>query len=140
LSTPGVNRHMEIALSGVHADDADMYPIIAPLELRAGIVLFSPSNLFYTYGSLMDGVAGFAVHHTMDSNIGFRMREPASVFSAELVAIHMAMDHIENEKALDLNQQYELDKGNGITRNLAASRSCTSVNKNVGNWHEVAVM
>jgi hypothetical protein len=28
LSTPEVNRHMEIALSGVHAD---MYPIIAPL-------------------------------------------------------------------------------------------------------------
>jgi hypothetical protein len=38
-----VNRLMEIALSGVHAD---MYPIIAPLELRTGIGLFSPSNLF----------------------------------------------------------------------------------------------
>jgi hypothetical protein len=88
----------------------------------------------------MDGVTGFAVHHTMDSNIGFRMREPASVFTAEFAAIRMAMDHIENEKVLDLNRQYELDKGNGITRNLAASRSCTSVNKNVGNWHEVAVM
>jgi hypothetical protein len=48
LSTPKVNRHMEI--TGVHAD---MYPIIAPLELRAGIALLSPSILFYTDGSLM---------------------------------------------------------------------------------------
>jgi hypothetical protein len=42
-------------------------------------------------------VAGFAVHHTMDCNIGFRMRGPASVFTEELAAIRMAMDHIENE-------------------------------------------
>jgi hypothetical protein len=49
---------MEVALCGVHAD---MYPIVAPLELKVGIAMFSPSNLFYTDGSLMDGVAGFAV-------------------------------------------------------------------------------
>jgi hypothetical protein len=42
LSTPRVNRHMEVEVSGVHAD---MYPIVAPLELRAGIALFSPSNI-----------------------------------------------------------------------------------------------
>jgi hypothetical protein len=78
---------MEVVLSGVHAD---MYPIVAPLELRAGIALFSPSNSFYTDGSLMDGVAGFAVHHSIDCIIGFRMREPASVFTAELAAIRMA--------------------------------------------------
>jgi hypothetical protein len=47
LSTPKVNRHMEVALSGVHID---MYPIVAPLKLRMGIALFSPSNLFYTDG------------------------------------------------------------------------------------------
>jgi hypothetical protein len=45
----------------------------------------------------MDGVAGFVVHHSIDCNIGFQMREPASVFTAELVAIRMAIDHIENE-------------------------------------------
>jgi hypothetical protein len=33
----------------------------------------------------------------MDGYIGFQMREPASVFTAELVAIRMAIDHIENE-------------------------------------------
>jgi hypothetical protein len=45
----------------------------------------------------MDGVAGFAVHHSIDCNIGFRMREPTSVFTAELAAIRMAMDRIKNE-------------------------------------------
>jgi hypothetical protein len=94
LSTPRVNRHIKDALSGV---DADMYPIVAPLELRTGIALFSPSNLFYTDGSLMDGVAGFAVYHSTDCNIGFWMRRPTSVFTVELAAIRMAMDHIENE-------------------------------------------
>jgi ribonuclease HI len=45
----------------------------------------------------MDGVAGFAVHHSIDSNIGFQMRGPTTVFTAELAAIRMAMDHTENE-------------------------------------------
>jgi hypothetical protein len=94
LSTPRVNRHMEVAFSGVHAD---MYRIVTPLELWAGIALFSSSNLLYTNGSLMDGVAGFAVHHSIDCNIGLWMRGSASVFTAELAAIHMAMDQIENE-------------------------------------------
>jgi hypothetical protein len=62
--------------------------------------LFPLTNLFYTDGSLMDGVAGFAVHHSMDCNIGFRMRGPASVFTAELAAIRMAMDHIIENEAL----------------------------------------
>jgi hypothetical protein len=51
LSTPRVNRLLEVALSGVQAD---MYPVVAPLELRAGIALFFPSNLFYIDSSLMD--------------------------------------------------------------------------------------
>jgi hypothetical protein len=41
----------------------------------------------------MDGLAGFAVHHSMDCNIGFRMRGSTSVFTAELAA----MGHIKNE-------------------------------------------
>jgi ribonuclease HI len=73
------------------------FPVFTPLELRTGIALFSPSNLFYTDGSLMDGAAGFALHQSIHCNIGFRMRGPVSVFTAELPAIRMAMDHIENE-------------------------------------------
>jgi hypothetical protein len=88
LVTPKINRLMEVVLSGVHAD---MYPIVTPLELRAGIALFSPSNLFYTDESLMDGVAGFAVHHSLDCNIGFCMRRPASVFTVELAVILMGL-------------------------------------------------
>jgi hypothetical protein len=34
LSTPEVNRHMEVALSGVHAD---MYPIVAPARGQASV-------------------------------------------------------------------------------------------------------
>jgi hypothetical protein len=75
---------MEVALSGVHAD---MCPIVAPLESGAGIPLFSPSNL----------LAGFAVHHSINCNKGFRMRVPASLFTAELATLRMAMDHTENE-------------------------------------------
>jgi hypothetical protein len=78
---------MEFVNSGVHAN---MYPIVAPLELRANIALFSPSNLFFTDGSLMDGVAGFAVHHSIDCNVGFPMRGPANIFTVELAAIRMA--------------------------------------------------
>jgi hypothetical protein len=81
LSTSRVSRHMEVALFGVHAG---MYPIVAPLELRAGIALFSSSNL----------LAGLAVHHSIDCNIGFWMRGAASVFTAQLAAIRMVMDHI----------------------------------------------
>jgi hypothetical protein len=51
--------------------------------------------VFYTDGSLMDGVAGFAVNHSMDCNIGFRMRGPASVFTAVLAHVGIAG----NEKA-----------------------------------------
>jgi hypothetical protein len=43
-----------------------MYPIVAPLELRAGIALFSTSNLLYTDGLLRDGEAGLADHHSID--------------------------------------------------------------------------
>jgi hypothetical protein len=45
LSTPKVNRHMEVVLSSVQPD---MYPIVAPLELRAGFPLFTDgwSNWF----------------------------------------------------------------------------------------------
>jgi hypothetical protein len=39
-------------------------------------------------------VAGFAVQHSIGCNIGFRMKGPGSVFTAELAAIRMAMDHI----------------------------------------------
>jgi hypothetical protein len=86
-----------------------MYPVVAPLELRAGIALFL-------------SIDGFAVHHSIDCNIGFRMREPTSVFTAALAAIRLAMDHIGNEAL-----------GRHKKSRYIPIRSCTSVNKNVGN-------
>jgi hypothetical protein len=94
LSTPRVNRHIDVALFDVPADN---YPILAPLELTAGITLFSTSNLFYTDGLLIDGEAGFADHHSIDYNIGFQMRGTSECFTVELAAISMAKDHIINE-------------------------------------------
>jgi hypothetical protein len=82
LSTPRVNKHMEVPLSGVHAN---MYPIVAF------------HRIYLTLMELMDRVTGFAVHHPIDCNIRFRMRGPTSIFTAELAAIQMAIDHIENE-------------------------------------------
>jgi hypothetical protein len=70
----GLDLQPEVGYMRHELESCDMYPIVAPLELRAGIALLSPSNLFYTDGSLMDGV----------DNIGIRMRGPASVFTAEL--------------------------------------------------------
>jgi hypothetical protein len=135
-----VNRHIEVLISGVHAD---MYPIVAPLELRAAIALFSPSNLFYTDGSLVAGVAGFAVHHSIDCNIGFWIRRPVSVFTAELAAVRMGMEHIENEalgRYLILTDCMSSIKAMESRKSrYLPIRSCTSVNKNVGNWHEVPV-
>jgi hypothetical protein len=84
------------------------------------------------------GVASFAVHHSIDCNIGLRMRGPASVFTAELAAIRMAMDRIENEA---LGRYLILTDSMGSIRAMwnheksrcIPIRLCTSVNKNVGN-------
>jgi hypothetical protein len=45
----------------------------------------------------MDGISGFAIHHSIDCKIGFWIRGPASVFTAELAVIRIAMDHKGNE-------------------------------------------
>jgi hypothetical protein len=83
----GLDLQPEVGFMRHELESCDMYPIVAPLELRAGIALFSPSNLFYSDGSLMDGVTGFTVHHSIDCNIGFQMRGPASVFTVKLKAL-----------------------------------------------------
>jgi hypothetical protein len=86
----------------------------------------------------MDGVAGFAVHHTMDCNIRFWIRGPASVLTAELAAIRMAMDNTKNESM----GRYLI-----LTDSIMESRKISlhthpfvyECKQNVGNWYEVAV-
>jgi hypothetical protein len=85
LSTPRVNRHMVFT------------PICLQSLLHSDIERVLHCSLHRIYFTLMDGVAAFAVHHSIDCNIGFRMRGQASVFTAKLAAICMAMEHIENE-------------------------------------------
>jgi hypothetical protein len=78
----------------------------------------------------MDGVAGFAVYHLLDCNIGFWMRRSASVFTAELAAIRMAMDHNEHEALesyLILTGQWNHEKSRSIP-----IRVCSIVNRNAG--------
>jgi hypothetical protein len=82
----GKQTYMEVALSGVHTN---MYPIVAPLQIK-GVE-------FVLHWLFTDGVAGFATNHSIDCNIGFRMRGLASVFTVKLAAIRLFMDHIENE-------------------------------------------
>jgi hypothetical protein len=48
----------------------------------------------YTNGSMIDDVAGFAVHNR-NYETGHQLAKPSSVFSAETSAIRMALEHIE---------------------------------------------
>jgi ribonuclease HI len=58
------------------------------------------------------------------------MRGPANVFTAELAAIRMAMDHIKNESL----RRYLI-----LTDSMSSIRAIWNHEKSVGNWHEVAV-
>jgi hypothetical protein len=72
LSTPRVNRHMEIALSGIHAD---MYPIIAPLEVKGGYcIILSIEYILHTDGSLMGGFTAYPSVRvrSVNKNVGNR--------------------------------------------------------------------
>jgi hypothetical protein len=70
------------------------------------------------------------------------MRSVDWIFNLKLATRDMNLKWFWGYKSyFDLNRQYELDKG---TQNHKNPRyipicSCTSVNKNVGNWHEVAL-
>jgi hypothetical protein len=50
-------------------------------------------SIFYTDGSMIDDVAGFAVH-TRIYETGHQLAKPFSVFSAEISAFRMALEHI----------------------------------------------
>jgi hypothetical protein len=52
------------------------------------------SAVFYTDGSLVEGSTGFAIHQTGVGGFGFKLSSPAGVYSAELSALFMALQHI----------------------------------------------
>jgi ribonuclease HI len=110
LGTPLVDMHMENALAGVRDT---MYPLVAPRELSVVASEYVESAVFYTDGSLIEGIAGFAVHRTGVDGFGFKLSSPAGVFSAQLSALLMALPHIREviqppEKCLILTDSLSL--------------------------------
>jgi hypothetical protein len=63
--------------------DKSIYPSVA-----------SRKNVFYTEGSMIDDVAGFAVHNR-NYETRHQLAKPSSVFSAEISPIGMALEHIQ---------------------------------------------
>jgi hypothetical protein len=51
-------------------------------------------NNFYTDGSMIDNVAGFSVDNR-NYETGHQLAKQSSVFSAEISAIRMALEHIQ---------------------------------------------
>jgi ribonuclease HI len=71
-----------------------IYPRVAPRELLAVTSEYVELTVFYTDGSLIEGSAGFAIHQTGVGRFGFKLQNPADVFSAELSALFMTLQHI----------------------------------------------
>jgi hypothetical protein len=71
--------HFESALAGVQDT---MYSLVAPRELSVVTSEYVESAVFYTDGSLIGG--GF----------GFKLSSKAGVFSAEVSALFMDLQHI----------------------------------------------
>jgi hypothetical protein len=106
LGTPLVDVYMENAIARVQDT---MYPPVAPRELSVVTSEYVESAAFYTDGSLIEGNARFAIHQTGVGGFGFKLSSPAGVFSAELSALFMALQHIREvihplEKMLDSNR------------------------------------
>jgi ribonuclease HI len=90
VTIPDIDETMTVVLASA---DKSMYPSVASREL-ATITSDYPENIFYTDGSMIDDVAGFAVHNR-NYETGHQLAKPSSVFSAEFSAISLALEHIQ---------------------------------------------
>jgi hypothetical protein len=91
VSIPDIDETMTVALASV---DKSMYPSVASREFATITSDYSTENIFYTGGSMIDDVAGFAVHNR-NYETGHQLAKPSNVFSAEISAIRMALEHIQ---------------------------------------------
>jgi hypothetical protein len=82
---------MTVALASV---DKSMYSSVASRELATITSDYPTENIFYTDESMINVVAGFAVHNR-NFETGHQLTKPFSVFSAEISAIRMALEHIQ---------------------------------------------
>jgi ribonuclease HI len=72
----------------------DKYPSAASRELATITSANHTENVFYTNGSMIYDIAAFAVHNR-NYKTGHQLAKPSkSVFSAEISAIRMALEHI----------------------------------------------
>jgi hypothetical protein len=71
-----------------------IYLLVAPCELFTLTSGYGASCIFYTDGSLIEGCVGFAVHQMGVGGFGYKIRGPASVFTAEPSALFTALRHI----------------------------------------------
>jgi hypothetical protein len=73
--------------------DKTMHPRVASRELTTIASDYPTLNIFYTDGSMIDDVAGFTVHN-INYETGHQRAKPSCVFSTEISAIRMAMEHL----------------------------------------------
>jgi hypothetical protein len=92
LAANFVGDQMEAALCRVHAS---VYSVVAPRELLTVTARYATSMIFYTDGSLIDGCAEFAFHRTGEGGFGYKISSPAGAFTAELTALFVTLQHIE---------------------------------------------
>jgi hypothetical protein len=88
---PDIDETMTVALASV---DESMYPSVVSRELATITSDYPMENIFYTDGSMINDVAGFAVQNR-NYETGHQLAKPSSVFSAEISAIKMALEHIQ---------------------------------------------
>jgi ribonuclease HI len=69
-----------------------MYPSVASRELATITSDYPTENTIYTDGSMIDNVAGFAVHNRNYETV-HQLAKTSRVFSAEISAIRMALGH-----------------------------------------------
>jgi hypothetical protein len=94
VSIPDIDETMTVALASV---DKSMYPSVTLRELATITSDYLSGNIFYTDGSMIDNVTGFAVHNR-NYETGHQLAKPSSVFSVEISANRMALEHIQKFK------------------------------------------
>jgi hypothetical protein len=99
---------------------------------------YGPSCIFFTDGSLIEGCAGFAVHHMSVSVFGRKIQSSAGAFTAELSALFTALRHIAGVKRLPEGRLILTDSMSLIKARLSRKMhirltfSCMNVNNCVG--------
>jgi hypothetical protein len=76
VSVPDIDETMTDVLASV---DKSLYPIVASRELATITSDYPTENIFYTDGSMIDDLAGFAVHN-INYETGLELAKPSSAF------------------------------------------------------------